>query len=268
MLALDNPPGYTGTDNWKTIVVPKQLDMKSGYYLTCAGIAGCHGDRTQGYNFSAIHGLHHAVAPTDLVFDGTTIKTSYRFLDGVAGVEDPDWEYKASSILHNGYQGAARTADTDDAASNHTISHLCAECHGAFHNVTSSPGVFTGVQGIISGDDMTVASSPWLRHPTDFDMSSLPGEYASYTSYDPIVPVGRTGSPAVGWKTDNTVNSATNGAIVMCLSCHRAHGSPWPDLLRWDYSGMIAGPAGTTINGVTQATGTGCFVCHTNKDGV
>lgn len=43
---------------------------------------------------------------------------------------------------------------------------------------------------------------------------------------------------------------------VMCLSCHRAHGSPYPDMLRFDYN-MEAG-GGTSTDG--------CFKCHTNKD--
>ncbi|HIC92409.1 MAG TPA: hypothetical protein EYP21_10200 [Syntrophaceae bacterium] len=44
---------------------------------------------------------------------------------------------------------------------------------------------------------------------------------------------------------------------VMCLSCHRAHGSPYADMLRWNYSHMIAGD--TTKSG-------GCFTCHTQKN--
>jgi len=44
---------------------------------------------------------------------------------------------------------------------------------------------------------------------------------------------------------------------VMCLSCHRAHGSPYLDMLRWDYNTMIA--ADSTKSG-------GCFICHTNKN--
>lgn len=47
--------------------------------------------------------------------------------------------------------------------------------------------------------------------------------------------------------------------MVFCLSCHRAHGSPYPDMLRFDYSEMQAGGGG--------ATGTGCFKCHSAKDG-
>ncbi|MBW2020585.1 MAG: hypothetical protein JRI65_11395 [Deltaproteobacteria bacterium] len=54
--------------------------------------------------------------------------------------------------------------------------------------------------------------------------------------------------------------SYSDDTIVTCLSCHRAHGSDYADLLRWDYSGMVAGTTGTTA-------GTGCFLCHTAKDG-
>jgi predicted CXXCH cytochrome family protein len=48
------------------------------------------------------------------------------------------------------------------------------------------------------------------------------------------------------------VNISTAGdAIVTCISCHRAHGSPYYKLLRWDYAGSIS---------------TGCAYCHTSKD--
>ncbi|MFC1513206.1 cytochrome c3 family protein [Thermodesulfobacteriota bacterium] len=61
----------------------------------------------------------------------------------------------------------------------------------------------------------------------------------------------------VAWETpDNPVRSK---AVVMCLSCHRAHGSEYPDMLRWDYNTMI-------VNDEQGATGTGCFVCHSSKD--
>jgi len=41
----------------------------------------------------------------------------------------------------------------------------------------------------------------------------------------------------------------------MCLSCHVAHGSPYADMLRWDYGTMVAGGGGSG----------GCFTCHTQK---
>ncbi|RLA81698.1 MAG: hypothetical protein DRG33_00080, partial [Deltaproteobacteria bacterium] len=40
---------------------------------------------------------------------------------------------------------------------------------------------------------------------------------------------------------------------VQCLSCHRAHGSPYPDMLRWDYRNWPGGGMN------------GCAVCHTSK---
>jgi predicted CXXCH cytochrome family protein len=68
--------------------------------------------------------------------------------------------------------------------------------------------------------------------------------------------------PVVPENSSSTVtpndDTTENGAIVMCLSCHRAHGSDQPDLLRWAYAGMQAG---------TGTADTGCFVCHTTKNG-
>jgi len=51
-----------------------------------------------------------------------------------------------------------------------------------------------------------------------------------------------------------------DGDMVICLSCHRAHASDQPDMLRWDYNLMIVDRTG-------PAAGTGCFKCHTDKDG-
>ena len=107
-------------------------------------------------------------------------------------------------------------------------------CHGDFH------GQETG--------------GSWLGHPADTVLPAE-GEYASYTSYDPTVPVARpvlTGVSA-------TVTPGTD--MVMCLSCHVAHGSPYNDMLRWDYNDMTTGTTGA-------GAGNGCFKCHTEKDGI
>ena len=70
-------------------------------------------------------------------------------------------------------------------------------------------------------------------------------------------PVARPTVPATSSSTVVAGGAGDTGAIVMCLSCHRAHGSPENDLLRWDYSSIQAG-TGTNDNG--------CFVCHTTKN--
>jgi hypothetical protein len=45
--------------------------------------------------------------------------------------------------------------------------------------------------------------------------------------------------------------------MVMCLSCHRPHGSPYKDILRRDYDLMIANDSSKSG---------GCFTCHSYKN--
>jgi hypothetical protein len=73
-----------------------------------------------------------------------------------------------------------------------------------------------------------------------------PGD-ASHT-YSVIAPVASTDVSSV-------VSSVTfaDDTIVTCISCHRAHGTLYFKLMRWDYKNW---PGGTN----------GCNVCHTEKD--
>ncbi len=164
----------------------------------------------------------------------------YRFLTGhvgpnyyAEGIEDPDWEQNPTQTNHNWYKGTTERYLTGAGLSNHSVSAFCAGCHGDFH------------------DDMGGESgSSWLRHPSDV-LLPMDGEYGDYdpiTTYSNDAPVAYLdpGSPD------------RDSAVVMCLSCHRPHGSPYPDMLRWDYAEQKAGGGG--------ATGTGCFRCHTQKD--
>jgi predicted CXXCH cytochrome family protein len=50
----------------------------------------------------------------------------------------------------------------------------------------------------------------------------------------------------------NMVRPGTD--VIMCLSCHRAHGSPYYKMMRWDYTS-------TNLLDVLS----GCIVCHTSK---
>lgn len=242
---VNTPPGYNLTYD------PSTTKWSTTYQLTCAGSNGCHGDRnaarasyTDSFSasFAGVKGAHHG---DDSTIDGSTTSKSYRFLGSAAltaysvlGKEDSDWQQSASVSDHNEYQGALnQTTQT-------TISYLCGQCHGNFHA--------SGASGIGTG-------SPWLRHPTDTDVIAKGGEYANYNNviggnaYSLEAPVGYVGAiPAVR----ETV--ASGDSPVICLSCHRAHGSPYDDILRWDYATMQAGGG--------SAVGTGCFRCHTTKD--
>ena len=158
----------------------------------------------------------------------------FRFLSGhsgglgVRGIEDSDRELTKGASDHNEYLGS--TLNT-----NNTMTGYCIGCHGEFHTQ-------------LDGNDN------WIRHPSDAVLPNS-GEYTAYTVYDPNVPVAR---PDLGNILDTGL-VANNADMVMCLSCHRAHGSPNDDMLRWNYSGMVAGNGG-------DAAGTGCFTCHSEKD--
>jgi len=146
---------------------------------------------------------------------------------GVHGIEDGDYEFTKSAVDHNEYLGDA------DLTSN-TMTGYCVGCHGDFHNQKDGNGA-------------------WIRHPSDAVIPTT-GEYAAYTAYDPTVPVARPDLTNI--IATETVVPGTD--MVMCLSCHRPHGSPYDDMLRWDYGDMVAGGS--------SAVGTGCFTCHSGKD--
>lgn len=187
--------------------------------LTCAGATGCHGDRSKTTNYLAIKGAHHKTG----AIDGLSVGTSYRFLNAITGVEDSDWEQSATSTDHNGYKGGSTFTDTT------TISYLCGACHG-----NTGTGGFHSSAGVGS-------STPWLRHPTDV---TLVTSMDDYLIYDITVPVALA-TPS----TSNPTVASTS--IVICLSCHSAHGTLNTDILKWAYDSS-AGSAATTK----------CLKCH------
>ncbi|MBU4262708.1 MAG: hypothetical protein KKC76_12705 [Proteobacteria bacterium] len=248
----ETPPGWNATFDANT-----ELNGAAATWtaqLTCAGTNGCHGIHEDGGSvddFTAISGSHHA---DDSSIDGSTAAKSFRFLYGIIGYEDSDWEYTKSSSDHNQYYGYDRTNDTPPASGSEGakgINYLCAECHGDFHS---------GAADDKGADTANTAGSAWLRHPTDYDMNNLPGtEYSAYGTdgtYLPLIPVATDRTAALAAPVSD-VNATAGDAIVNCISCHRAHGSPYADLLRWDYSTCEAG---------ADDAACGCFACHTTKD--
>ncbi len=237
-------------------------DTVNSTNLTCAGQNGCHGTRVMFGSTSGLanlKGAHHRNVDGQLD-SAVNVYDSYRFLHGVQGLENPTanpaerWQ-NVNSASHNEYYGV----DTPPSFScgggssgnchigglirppNNTISDFCGLCHGNFHTLTTSTNT-----GIGSG------TSPFQRHPSDIVIPAT-GEYAAYTTYNVQAPVGRTGSVPVA--SSGTVTPGTD--VVICLSCHGAHATNYPDILRWDYSNMVAG-GGTNTDG--------CFICHTTKD--
>jgi predicted CXXCH cytochrome family protein len=239
--------------------------------IGCAGVKGCHGVRNQYVSeayidpdtgelveevprvgLDAMKKTHHYNVDGQIdVAD--TAANSYRFLLGLKGLENPDidhpWEnfdanshneyYGVSNVNFSGVCGSCHVNGTGPTTTtymktpNNSMSGFCGTCHSKFHS--TGPAGKTG----------------FLRHPSDFTLPDKT-EYSAYTTYDLTAPVARDSVVAT---SSSTVTPGSD--IVMCLSCHVAHGSDNEGMLRFDYEDMIAG-------GGTNSTG--CFVCHSTKD--
>jgi len=243
----NTPPGWNATTAGEVGIV----DDWTASQLTCAGTSGCHGTHDYADDFSDIAGSHHA---------DTGLGADYRFLEGIDGIEDADWEYTSGPDDHNVYDGVARTLATDKSDTA-TISYFCSTCHGNYH----------AGAGVVQGDS-SIGSNPWLRHPSDYDLNAAQGEYVDYngdgSSYSVEAPIAAditSASITSAADHDSKINvgSTANTAIVTCISCHRAHGSPYSDLLRWAYN-----TGSDDMEAGSGAGNKGCFVCHTSKDDV
>ena len=207
------------------------------------GCQGCH-----------LNVMHHANDGSQLTkYVDTAAKGWYRFLsghmtapnDGVKGIEHVGWGYNAGvgNTDHNEYLGYVGNKQSTLSLTNNTTTAFCCGCHGNFHRQNYE----------------IVGVSPWLRHPSDFVIPNTAGsEYASMsTSYNPNVPVARP-SDFDGWADGQPYPFVAAGTdMVMCLTCHVAHGSPYNDMLRWNPDHLVAGDGDSSA---------GCFYCHTKKD--
>jgi len=247
---------------------------------------------------SAVSGAHHnsydgAKTSTGYVgesaHDGAVVAAGYRFIPGLEGygIEGDSATVRWRNLdenSHNEYFAAANDGEVEnggcgvchqegtagtDAQGNpvggfgsraattsylkvpgNDMSGFCASCHGIFHS-----------QGEDNG-----TSGAFLRHPSDWVIPAS-GEYAAYTTYDITAPVAR---PSVYTAADSTVTPGTD--MVMCLSCHAAHATPYNYMLRFDYDVMTAGgyadiatATGDVSIDAGMGAGAGCLACHTTK---
>ena len=208
-----------------------------------SGCEGCHLDVK-----------HHADDGTGTKYVGTAPDKWYRFLTlghfgsapsgdtGVVGIEDADWQHTNSANDHNEYKGISGEGAGNAAGG--TMTHFCQGCHENFHSDQTAENP---------------SASPWFRHPSDFVIPNT-GEYTNAFSsgYNPNIPVARPWNfdgfttVAPGYPS-GTVTPGTD--MVMCLTCHRAHASPYYKMLRWHY----------TSTDLSYAL-YGCSKCHTSKN--
>lgn len=199
--------------------------------LTCAGTKGCHGDHTKAGSDAGIRGFHHGS------------KDGYRYLQASDGTPivskgSDDWELGGADASNHNVYSAGTTNDT--------ISALCNACHGEFHGSTETK------------DSL---GTTWVRHPTE---ELLPADWnetgnevnidynANPFAFQPTEYASMTTS------TDySTIAFGTLKPAVACVSCHRAHATDQPDILRFSYTSQDAGSGSTSS--------TGCLGCHTKQ---
>ena len=204
------------------------------------GCQGCH-----------LNVMHHADDGTGTKYVGTADAGWYRFLSGhadgsgVAGIEHSGWGPSNGTVggtNHNEYLGVPEAKTGYTSLTNKSMTAFCCGCHGNFHVEQDSSG-------------------NWIRHPSDFIIPNS-GEYSNAFSaesgigiYDPCSPVARP-SGFAGFNTGDPSGIVYLGIdMVMCLTCHRAHGSPYYKILRWNYKS-------TTLSDALY----GCSKCHTSKN--
>lgn len=198
--------------------------------LTCAGDKGCHGAANIEGSDAGIAGFHHGS------------KEGYRYLQNafdqaaISGLKSPTWEKGgATATNHNIYSANPATG----------ISALCANCHGQFHSL-----VYTDSNGDGTGN--------WVRHPTDV---VVPSDWSYNAATDAALNANplafKDGATVSTANMNGYTNDGTDGCVA-CISCHRAHGSAYDDILRFSYTGQNAGSTTVTM---------GCLGCHSKQRG-
>lgn len=172
--------------------------------------------------------------------------------NGVQGIEHSKWEQDATSGSHNVYQGTKSNYSSGLNISEKSMGQYCSGCHPNFHSQIYSGGSNPGGTG--QGNNGAWSGGAWIRHPSDVVLPNR-ADYNGYTTYNPLAPVAKTN---LGTASTSTVTPGQD--VVMCLSCHRPHGSPYGDMLRWDY-------LNNCVAGQGNADNCGCYACHTTKDG-
>lgn len=223
---------------------------------------------TKGAHHQSFDGVKNIMSPNP-EFYANPLANSYRFIRGLEGYgnESERWQNN-SSTSHNEYAGGyandalgdlIKGTDFSTTSScvrchlggqqglysrlqvpGNTITGFCITCHGKFHSTGATNG----------------SSGAFLRHPADYVIPNE-GEYTDYTEYNVTAPVARPRTVFVDGMTESSVVTAGED-LVMCLSCHVAHASPYDGMLRFNYEQMSAGNA-------TDGLGKGCFGCHTTK---
>jgi predicted CXXCH cytochrome family protein len=161
---------------------------------------------------------------------------------GVRGYEDPDWQKTYGSGDHNEYSGEAATTGY------HSISTHCLGCHdaGSYPDLCASDTWYHEADTVLLDP---IVDTRWDGYRYYETGSTMPGLYS------PMLPIARlyiTNYTSPSKVVHTPLSGGTD--TLTCLTCHRAHASPYDKMLRWDNGSLCTPPGGGTCEN--------CESCH------
>jgi hypothetical protein len=161
-------------------------------------------------------------------------------MGGITYTVDPP-----AAVVNSTYNRTEATTQTR-VAYGKGMSEWCATCHTDMHTNSGKlvHPVSQDLGGIIAGNyNHYVKSGDLTGSQTNSYLSLVPYEENS-TDYTALKTLAATSGTA-------TLAGPAANAQVMCLSCHRAHASGWPEATRWNNEGELI-----TNNGLWPGTDT------------
>lgn len=163
---------------------------------------------------------------------GSTAVGVFRLLAGTGWVADGiTFAVQPPQAVVNTTYNRSEAANTVRDAYGKGMGQWCATCHPDMHTATTTKLVHPVSQNI--------GATIYANYNAYVKSGDLTGVQA--TSFNSLVPYEEN---STNYTTLKAIANATakaqpgpsaNNAQVMCLSCHRAHASGWPEGLRWMY---------------------------------
>lgn len=161
---------------------------------------------------------------------------NFRILYGSAGdgpkYDGTRFDFTADAPLAKGNSRNTSVSATNgnETDAKHTVyksgmSEWCANCHTNFHSDNTTNFVHPTGQGL--GGTIAGAYNAYVSS------DDLTGGLAA-TAYMGLVPFEAVNVDLTTVDSTNYTQGPTGVDQVMCLTCHRAHASAFPDMARWD----------------------------------
>lgn len=257
-------------------------------YLTCTNCHDPHGVES-GFTTSAIANTYRMLRKEPTGSGGGVspdsqapfaIASTSSYIGGISGLSGSGGNYNPIDSANGNPGGSGATAiwpmfqgamtgtfATDSPNGNYyssDIANWCAACHDNWHEANDGTNNAGGMG----------AQGDWKRHPVnniivEAGAAGLSGASVkiideTFPNYDETL-AGQA-VPVVSGSAANKTWYLQDGTAdrVFCLSCHFPHGSPYYDLLRWNYTSAVS--AGAQDGNAVPVT-RGCQLCH-NRGGL